>query len=133
MPRRKEQKIVLSQLQKSVTIYQALKNDPIFEGYDLSTFTISVKANITPVIKDAARSAKFLESSLAANPDCCKEFIGVPCVSKQTLAKMMRVPRTTLDKWLDDDLIIPIYMGDGETIPVFNPYEIFSQLKRYKK
>lgn len=32
MPRRKEQKIVLSQLQKSVDIYQALKNNPILFG-----------------------------------------------------------------------------------------------------
>lgn len=132
MPRRKELKVVLRELEQCVDIYSALKDDPIFEGYDLTTLVISVKAKITPVIKNAERSAMFLESYLAANPDCCEIFQDIRYVSKQKLAKMMRVSRSTLDKWLDDELIIPIHVGGSAEIEVFDPYEILAQLKNRK-
>lgn len=132
MPRRKELKVVLRQLEQCVGIYSALKDDPIFEGYDLSTLTISVKAKITPAIKNAERAAMFLESYLAANPDCYEVFQDVRYVTKQKLAKMMRVSRSTLDKWLDDELIVPICVGGGVPIEVFDPYEILAQLKNRK-
>lgn len=132
MPRRKELKVVLRELEHCVDIYSALKDDPIFEGYDLTTLVISVKAKITLVIKNAERSAMFLESYLAANPDCCEIFQDIRYVSKQKLAKMMRVSRSTLDKWLDDELIIPIYVGGSAEIEVFDPYEILAQLKNRK-
>lgn len=133
MPRRKVLTIDVSQLQKGTEVYTIFAKDPIFEGYDLSTLTISVKKSITPVIKDAARSAMFLERYLAANPNCCEDILDIPSVSKQNLAKMMRVSRSTLDKWLNDRLIVPIAIESWIGIEIFNPYEILSQLKNQKK
>lgn len=133
MPRRKEQKIVLSQLERCADVYLALKDDPIFEGFDLSTLTISVKARITHVIKNAERIVSNLEHYLAANPNCCEEFQGVKYVTKKQLAKMMRVSRSTLDKWLDNELIIPIYIrGRSTKTEVFDPHKILAQLENQK-
>lgn len=132
MPRRKVLTIDVSQLKRCTDVYLALKNDPIFEEYDLSTLTISVKAKITPVIKNAERAASNLENFLVANPACYEEFNDVKYVTKQKLAKMMRVSRTTLDKWFNDGLIIPIYVGGSALIEVCDPYDILAQLKKKK-
>lgn len=132
MPRRKVLTIYVSQLERCAEVFIALKDDPVFEGYDLSTLTISVKAKITPVIKNAERAASNLEHYLAANPNCCEVFGDIRYVSKQKLAKMMRVSRSTLDKWLDDGLIIPIYVGGSTRVEVFDPYKILAQLKKSK-
>ena len=133
MPRRKELKINLQELENGKDIFQLIKDDSVFEGYDLSTLTISIKASITPQIKDADKASKFLERYLVANPNCCDYFENIPYVSKQKLSRMMRVGRGTFDKWLNDKLITSSRINSIPELEIFNPYDILSQLKCHKK
>lgn len=106
MPRRKELTVEVKNLDNSDKIVSLMKSDPMFEGYDFSTLTLKIKAEINPVIKDAKRAAMFLQHYLAANPGCIEYFENdEPTTGKKQLARMMRISRTTLDKWIKDGLI----------------------------
>ncbi len=133
MPRRKVKTITIGELADGANILVKLKSDPIFESYDFSTLTIKIQESITPKIEKSRKLATRLENYLHANPDCCSVFDGHKCVTKQKLAtRMLGVSRGTLDRWINNDLIVmPYFLTSKEKIDICDPYDMLRQLKEY--
>ena len=129
MPRRKTLNVNLPELEHGLDIFLKLKNDPMLAGYDLSTLKITIQESIIKQIKDIDRVTRNLENYLVANPNCCELFDGMKYVSKQKLAKMLKVSRVTLDKWIADELIKPRFLSSTIALEILDPYDILAQLK----
>lgn len=130
MPRRKELTVEVKKLDYAESIIELLRRDPMFEGYDFGTLTLKIKAEINPVIKDSQRALKFLQHYLAANPNSIPFFKDEPAVGKKQLAKMMRISRTTLDKWIKDGLIPVRKSKYIKSIEVYDVDEIMKHLQK---
>lgn len=131
MSRRKELKLKLNELSYSDKILELMQSDPKFEGFDLRTVQIKVLGDFTPTINDAQHAYESLRNFLTANPNCMNYFEDELSVSKVRIAKMMRVNRSTFDKWLRDGLIVPKkskYIYDTD---IYDPTDILEQLKKH--
>ncbi len=143
MARRKELKVELTQLQEYDSIIKLLRDDPIFENFDLATIEIRAKGKITPAIKDPEIIIERLERYLRINYDSISGFKYIDGVTEQKyvtktqLTKMLGISRTTLDKWIDEDFISFSYVGFGELpdnvtmVPILDPELILKDLKYY--
>ena len=129
MSRRKELTVEIKKLGNSEDIIELLRSDPMFEGYDFSTLTLKIKADINPVIKDAKRAYEFLTAYMAANPNCIEYFQDEPMVDKKHLARMMCISRTTLDKWIKDELIPVRKSKYVRNIEIYDINDIILHLK----
>lgn len=131
MSRRKELKLKLNDLSYSDRILKLMQSDPKFEGFDLRTVQIKVLGNITPKISDARHAYESLRNFMTANPNCVEYYEDEALVGKVRIAKMMRVNRSTFDKWLRDGLIVPKkskYIYDTD---IYDPTDILEQLKKH--
>ena len=101
MPRRKKQIIKA----KELWIFQDLvselsKNPELAEEYDMETIEISIKKKYQPYIQDVERVIRNIQYYYAANKQYIKTFNGKQLIFKKDIAKMMKVSRPTLDKWI---------------------------------
>lgn len=131
MSRRKELKLKLSDLSYSDRILKLMQSDPKFEGFDLRTVQIKVLGNITPTINDAQHAYESLRNFLTSNPTCVTYYEGESLMDKTKIAKMMRVNRSTFDKWLRDGLIVTEKSKYIHDIDIYDPYDILNQLKSH--
>ena len=118
MPRRKKIHIAVSELKTKDSLIAELKGNPLFEGYDLSTLTVSAVVTSPPpkILKENLEKAiKNLKHHIAGRSEL--DLI----VRKNDLAKAIGVSRPTIDRWCNDGFI-----SSGIKSAIFlNPTNLF--------
>ena len=132
MPRRKQYKILARQTAIHDTIVSELQKNPELADYDMETIEISVKKKITPRIRNIDRAIENLKRYIAVN----KEFIQIvndeAIVSKKDIAKMLKISRPTLDKWIREGFVSPTKSEVLPNTDIFPPDLILKQLQNQK-
>ena len=118
MPRRKKIHIAVSELKTRDSLIAELEGNPLFEGYDLSTLTVSAVVISPPpkILKENLEKAiKNLKHHIARRSDL--DLI----VRKNDIAKAIGVSRPTIDRWCNDGFI-----SSGIKSDIFlNPTNLF--------
>ncbi len=132
MPRRKQYKISARQTAIHDTIVAELQKNPELADYDMETIVISVKKKITPRIRNIDKAIDNLKRYIAVN----KEFIQIvndeAIVSKKDIAKMLKISRPTLDKWIREGFVSPTKSEVLPNTKIFPPDLILKQLQNKK-
>ncbi len=132
MPRRKQYKIPARQTAIYGAIVAELQKNPELADYDMETIEISVKKKITPRIRDIDKAIDNLKRYIAVNKKFIRVVNGETIVSKKDIAKMLKISRPTLDKWIRDGFIIPVQSNILPNTEVFPPDLILKQLQNQK-
>jgi len=104
MPRRKKQIIKAKELRIFQDLVSELSENPeLAEDYDLESIEITIKKKIAPIIKDVDKAIKNLQHYYAANKQFIETVNGKQIIFKSDLAKMMKVSRPTLDRWIKNE------------------------------
>lgn len=132
MPRRKQYKILARQTAIHDTIVSELQKNPELADYDMETIEISLKKKITPRIRNIDKAIDNLKRYIAVN----KEFIQIvnneAIVSKKDIAKMLKISRPTLDKWIREGFVNPAKSKVLPNTDIFPPDLILKQLQNQK-
>lgn len=132
MPRRKKIQIAVSDLKIKDSLIAELKDNPLFEGYDLSTVTVLAVAFSPPpkiIKKNLDKAIKNLKYSIGRKGEL--DLI----VRKSELAKAIGISRPTIDRWCKDGLISSGVKSDlflGET-NFFDLGVVLRQLQKAKE
>lgn len=132
MPRRKKIQIAVSDLKIKDSLIAELKDNPLFEGYDLSTVTVWAVAFSPPpkiIKKNLDKAIKNLKHSIGRKGEL--DLI----VRKSELAKAIGISRPTIDRWCKDGLISSGVKSDlflGET-NFFDLGVVLRQLQKAKE
>ena len=132
MPRRKQYKISARQTAIYDAIVSELQQNPELADYDMETIEISVKKKITPRIQNVDLAINNLKRYLAINRDHIKTFNGEMIVSKKEIAKMLKISRPTLDKWIREEFVTPVQSSVLPDMKIFPPDHILKQLQNQK-
>ena len=132
MPRRKQYKISARKTSIYDAIVRELQKNPELADYDMGTIEISVKKKITPRIRDVDTAIRNLTAYVAVNKEYIKTFKGETIVSKKEIAKMLRISRPTLDKWIREKFITPVQSEVLSKTETFPPDLILKQLQKQK-
>ncbi|WP_372773586.1 hypothetical protein [Mangrovibacterium sp.] len=132
MARRKQYKILARQTAIYKTIVSELQKNPELADYDMDTIQISVKKKITPRIQNVDKAIRNLTTYLAVNKEYIKTFNGETIVSKKEIAKMLKISRPTLDKWIREKFITPVQSEALSKTETFPPDLILKQLQKQK-
>ena len=132
MARRKRYKILARQTAIYKTIVSELQKNPELADYDMETIEISVKKKITPRIQDVDKAIRNLTTYVAVNKEFIKTFEGKTIVSKKEIAKMLKISRPTLDKWIREKFITPVQSDVLSKTETFPPDLILKQLQKQK-
>ena len=132
MPRRKQIKVQA----KDTSIYKQIvlelsKNSELAEDYDMDSIEITIKKKHQPYIQDIDKAILNLQRYYAANKQYIETFNGWQIISKKDLAKMMKVSRPTLDKWIENGFIKPAQIPNAP-ITSFQIDEVIDQLLKQK-
>lgn len=133
MPRRKQYKILASQTDIFDSIVAELQKNSELADYDMETIEISVKKKITPQIRNIDKAINNLKRYIAMNKEFIQIINGEAIVSKKDIAKMLKVSRPTLDKWIKDGFIVPVQSIVLPNTEIFPPEVILKQLQNQKK
>jgi predicted XRE-type DNA-binding protein len=133
MPRRKLYKISA----KDTPIYDIIvselqKNPELVASYDMTTIEISVKKKIIPHIQDIDKAIDNLKRYMMVNKEFIQVFNGEAMVSKKDIAKMLKISRPTLNKWIKDGFITPVKSKIISNLEIFPPDIILEQLLNQK-
>ena len=131
MARRKEQKIKLSTLECRDMLIKELSQNPLLADYDMNSIEIKVLHKTTPYIKDIDRAVDFLQRYYSANKDKIQVMFGKQIISSTDLAKMMRVSRPTVNKWIKNGFIKTSRI-EGTPFEYFQRDEVIEQLRKQK-
>ena len=133
MPRRKQIKIQAKDTSICEQIVSELsKNPELAEDYDMDSIEITIKKKHQPYIQDVDRAILNLQRYYAANKQYIETFEGWQIISKKDLAKMMKVSRPTLDKWLENGFVKPSQIPRTPIIS-FQIDEVIDQLRKQKQ
>jgi hypothetical protein len=132
MPRRKQYKILARQTAIHDTIVSELQKNPELADYDMETIEISVKKKITPRIRNIDKAIDNLKRYIAVNKEFIQIVNGEAIVSKKDIAKMLRISRPTLDKWIREGFIISAQSNVLPNTEIFPPELILKQLQNQK-
>ncbi len=132
MPRRKQYKIPARKMEVYDAIVAELLLNPELTDYDLETIEISVKKKITPRIRDIDKAIDNLKRYISVNKEFIQIVNGEAIVSKKDIAKMLKISRPTLDKWIRDGFITPVQSNVLSNTEVFPPDLILEQLQNQK-
>ncbi|SHF45950.1 hypothetical protein SAMN05444274_105305 [Mariniphaga anaerophila] len=132
MPRRKQYKISARQTAVYEAIVSELQKNPELVDYDMETIEISVKKKITPRIRDIDKAINNLKRYILVNKEFIQIVNGEAIVSKKDIAKMLKISRPTLDKWIRDGFITPVQSNVLPNAEVFPPDLILEQLQNQK-
>lgn len=132
MPRRKQYKISARQTAVYEAIVSELQKSPELADYDMETIEISVKKKITPRIRDIDKAIDNLKRYILVNKEFIQIVNGEAIVSKKDIAKMLKISRPTLDKWIREGFIIPVKSNVLPNADVFPPNLILEQLQNQK-
>ena len=133
MSRRKQIKIQA----EDTSIYEQIvselsKNPELAEDYDMGSIEITIKKKHHPYIQDVDKAILNLQRYYAANKQYIETFEGWQIISKKDLAKMMKVSRPTLDKWLENGFVKPSRIPRTSIIS-FQIDEVIDQLRKQKQ
>ena len=131
MPRRKKIHIAVSELKTRDSLIAELEGNPLFEGYDLSTLTVSAVVTSPPpkILKENLEKAiKNLKHHIARRSDL--DLI----VRKNDLAKAIGVSGPTIDRWCNDGFISSGVKSDSFLNPtnLFDLGVVLRQLEKVK-
>lgn len=132
MPRRKQYKIPAREMAIYEAIVSELQKNPELADYDMETIEISVKKKITPRIRDIDKAIDNLKRYILVNKEFIQIVNGEAIVSKKDIAKMLKISRPTLDKWIRDGFITPVQSNVLPNAEVFPPDLILEQLQNQK-
>ena len=132
MPRRKQYKILARQTAIHDTIVSELQKNPELADYDMETIEISVKKKITPRIRNIDKAIDNLKRYIAVNKEFIQIVNGEAIVSKKDIAKMLKISRPTLDKWIREGFVIPVQSNVLPNTEIFPPELILKQLQNQK-
>jgi DNA-binding transcriptional regulator YiaG len=108
------------------------KNPELAESYDMDSIEITIKKKHQPYIQDVDRAILNLQRYYAANKQYIETFDGWQIITKKDLAKMMKVSRPTLDKWLENGFVKPSQIPRTPIIS-FQIDEVIDQLRKQKQ
>lgn len=133
MPRRK----IITIKAKDTSIFRGIvaelsKNPELAADYDMESIEITIKKKYQPYIKDVDKAISNLQHYYAANKQFIETFNGKQLISKNALAKMMKVSRPTIDKWLERGFIAPSLVP-GLYLDCFQIDEVIEQLRKQKQ
>jgi hypothetical protein len=132
MPRRKQYKISARQTAVYEFIVAELQQNPELADYDMSTIEISIKKKITPRIQNIDLAITNLKRYIAINRELIQTVNGEMIVTKKDIARMLKISRPTLDKWIRDEFITPFQSSVLPDIKIFPPDLILKQLQTKK-
>ena len=132
MPRRKQYKISARQTSIYDVIVAELRKNPELADYDMGTIEISIKKKITPRIQDIDSAIANLKRYLAINKEHIQTVSGEMIVTKKDIARMLKISRPTLDKWIREEFITPVRSSVLSDTKVFPPDQILKQLQTKK-
>lgn len=132
MPRRKQYKISASQTAIYDVIVAELQQNPELADYDMETIEISIKKKFTPRIQDIDLAISNLKRYIAINKEHIQIINGEMIVAKKDMARMLKISRPTLDKWIRDEFITPVQSSVLPDIKIFPPDQILEQLQNQK-
>ncbi|MDR1644557.1 MAG: helix-turn-helix domain-containing protein [Tannerellaceae bacterium] len=108
------------------------KNPELAADYDMSTIEISVKKKIIPHIQDIDKAIDNLKRYMMVNKEFLQVFNGEAMVLKKDIARMLKISRPTLNKWIKDGFITPVKSKTISSIEIFPPDIILEQLINQK-
>lgn len=132
MPRRKQYKISARQTAIYDVIVAELQQNPELADYDMGTIEISIKKKITPRIQDIDSAIANLKRYIAINREHIQTVNGEMIVTKKDIARMLKISRPTLDKWIREEFISPVQSSVLSDTKVFPPDQILKQLQNKK-
>ena len=132
MPRRKQYKISARQTAIYDVIVAELQQNSELADYDMGTIEISIKKKITPRIQDIDSAIANLKRYLAINKEHIQIINGEMIVTKKDIARMLKISRPTLDKWIREEFIIPVQSSVLSDTKIFPPDQILKQLQNKK-
>ena len=132
MPRRKQYKISARQTVVYDVIVAELQQNPELTDYDMDTIEISIKKKFTPRIQNIDLAIANLKRYLAINKEQIQTINGEMIVAKKDIARMLKITRPTLDKWIRDGFITPVQSSVLPDLKIFPPDEILEQLQNQK-
>lgn len=134
MPRTKELKINVSELDCYSKLVAELGKNPLLTDYDLSTIELKVKHNKPePILKkDVSELINNLLRYQSANREHMPTLDGVQLINKQQLARMLRVTRATLDSWIKKGFIQSSRIADIEG-DFFQVDKVIGQLRQQNR
>ncbi|MDP3432944.1 MAG: hypothetical protein Q8T04_08280 [Bacteroidota bacterium] len=132
MPRRKQYKISARQTAIYDVIVAELQQNPELADYDMETIEISVKKKITPRIQNIDLAITNLKRYIAINRELIQTVNGEMIVSKKEIARMLKISRPTLDKWIREEFITPVQSSVLKDTIIFPPDQILKQLQNKK-
>ncbi len=132
MPRQKQYKISARQTAIYDVIVAELQQNPELVDYDMGTIEISVKKKITPRIQNIDLAIANLKRYIAINRELIQTVNGEMIVAKKEIARMLKISRPTLDKWIRDEFITPVQSSVFPDTKIFPPDQILEQLQNKK-
>lgn len=132
MPRRKQYKISARQTAIYDVIVAELQQNPELADYDMGTIEISIKKKITSRIQYIDSAIANLKRYIAINRELIQTVNGEMIVTKKDIARMLKISRPTLDKWIRDEFITPVQSSVLPDIKIFPPDLILKQLQNKK-
>lgn len=132
MPRRKQYKISARQTAIYDVIVAELQKNPELANYDMETIEISVKKKINPRIQNIDLAIANLKRYLSINKDHIQIINGEMIVSKKEIARMLKISRPTLDKWIREEFVTPVQSNVLTNTKIFPPDQILKQLQNRK-
>ena len=132
MSRRKQYKISARQTGIYDIIVAELQQNPELADYDMGTIEISIKKKITPRIQNIDLAIANLERYISINRDHIQTINGEMIVTKKEIARMLKISRPTLDKWIRDGFITPVQSNVLSDTKIFPPDQILEQLQNKK-
>ena len=129
MPRRKKQIIKAKELRIFQDLVSELSRNPeLAEDYDMESIEITIKKKVPHIIKDVDKAIKNLQHYSAANKQFIETINGKQVIFKSDLAKMMKISRPTLDRWIKNEFIKPSPIP-GISFESFQIDEVIEQLR----
>ena len=132
MSRPKLLRLSIRDLPFGTSLKSSLSGMKELAGYDLDSVELVVRAKSKPYIADVDRAISNLRNYAEASKHLIPTFEGEQIISKKLLARMMRISRPTLDRWIAAGFVTPGRSRlTGE--PNFSAREVEEQLRAYQR
>ena len=131
MPRRQQITIPVEKLSVYENLIKELSENPLLEDYDLNSVKLTIlKKKAPPRIKDVDKAIESLKWHFAAKSKCIEVAMGHKIINKKDLAKMMKISRPTLDKWIKEGFIQPEKLA--RTLEIYSVDAVLEQLEKQR-
>ena len=132
MPRHRQITIPVEKLTVYEELINELSENPIWEDYDLDIVKLTIlKKKAPPHIKDVEKAIENLKWYVAINNSRIETFEGQKIINIKDLAKMMKISRPTLDKWIRDGFIQPKKLA--RSLEIYPVDTVLEQLEKQRK